>query len=82
MSIQYNHTNNAPLNISTTVGTLHRVQAEKEALEGALERLAERSENDRDTARREERLVLSAVYQIGTRIMDRNIAEATLDGKK
>ena len=59
------------------MSTLHTVQAEKEALEGALERLAERSELDRDTARREERLLLSSVYQIGVKIMDKNIAKAS-----
>jgi len=65
------------------MSTLHTVQAEKEALEGALERLAERSELDRDTARREERLLLSSVYQIGVKIMDKNIAIAgSVDNEK
>jgi len=55
------------------MSTLHKVQAEKEALEAALERLAERSEFDRETSRREERLLLSAVYNVGVKIMDKNM---------
>ena len=55
------------------MSTLHKVQAEKEALEAALERLADRSEFDRETSRREERLLLSAVYNVGVKIMDKNL---------
>ena len=45
----------------------------KEVLEGSLERLAERSDFDRETNRREERLLLSAMYGVGVKIMDRNL---------
>jgi len=55
------------------MSTLHKVQAEKDALEAALERLADRSEFDRETSRREERLLLSAVYNVGVKIMDKNL---------
>ena len=55
------------------MSTLHKVQAEKEALEAALERLANRAEFDRETSRREERLLLSAMYNIGVKIMDKNL---------
>ncbi len=55
------------------MATLKTVQAEKEVLEASLERLADRAEFDRETSRREERLLLSAFYQIGVKIMDKNL---------
>ena len=45
--------------------TLQTVNEEKEMLEGALERLADRCEFDRETYRREERLLLSALHSLG-----------------
>ena len=55
------------------MATLKAVQGEKEVLEASLERLAGRAEFDRETSRREERLLLSAMYQIGVKIMDKNL---------
>ncbi len=55
------------------MSTLKAVQAEKEVLEASLERLADRADFDRETSRREERLLLSAVYQTGVRILERNM---------
>ena len=53
--------------------TLKNLTEEKEMLEGALERLADRAEFDRETFRREERLLLSAVHGLGVDIMSMNV---------
>jgi hypothetical protein len=53
--------------------TLKAVQAEKEVVECSLQRLVDRTEFDRETKRREERLLLSAMYSVGVKIMDRNL---------
>jgi hypothetical protein len=53
--------------------TLQTVQDEKEMLEGALERLADRCEFDRETWKREERLLLSALHGLGVEIMNMNV---------
>ena len=57
------------------MATLKAVQGEKEVLEASLERFASRAEFDRETSRREERLLLSAMYQIGVKIMDKNLKD-------
>lgn len=53
--------------------TLQNVNEEKEMLEGALERLADRCEFDRETFRREERLLLSALHSLGVQMMEMNV---------
>ena len=53
--------------------TLQTVQEEKEMLEGALERLADRCEFDRETFRKEERLLLSALHSLGVEMMGMNV---------
>ena len=40
-----------------------------------------RAEQNQETARREERLVLSAVYDLGLRIMDKKIADQVGGGR-
>ena len=58
---------------SKFTSTLKSLTEEKDMLEGALERLADRAEFDRETFRREERLLLSAVHGLGVDIMTMNI---------
>lgn len=53
--------------------TLQTVQEEKEMLEGALERLADRCEFDRESFRKEERLLLSALHSLGVEMMGINV---------
>lgn len=55
------------------MNVLHRITAEKKTLEGRLQALITKNEKNQETHRREERLVLSSMYEIGVRIMDRNI---------
>ena len=55
------------------MNVLHRITAEKKTLEGRLQAVILKNEKNQETHRREERLVLSAMYEIGVRIMDRNI---------
>lgn len=52
---------------------LHRITAEKKTLEGRLHAVISKNEKNQETHRREERLLLSSMYEIGVRIMDRNI---------
>ncbi len=58
---------------SKFTSTLKSLTEEKEMLEGALERLADRAEFDRETFRREERLLLGAVHGLGVDIMSMNV---------
>jgi len=62
------------------MAALSHLAAEKKSLEGALERLADKSEKNRETSRREERLLLSAMYELGVKIMDNNISKHIGEG--
>ena len=55
------------------MNVLHRITAEKKTLEGRLHAVIGKNERNQDNHRREERLLLSSMYEIGVRIMDRNI---------
>ncbi|CAN0320497.1 unnamed protein product, partial [Ectocarpus fasciculatus] len=55
------------------MNVLHRITAEKKTLEGRLHAVISKNERNQETHRREERLLLSSMYEIGVRIMDRNI---------
>lgn len=55
------------------MNVLHRITAEKKTLEGRLHAVISKNEKNQETHRREERLLLSSMYEIGVRIMDRNI---------
>jgi len=58
---------------SKFTSTLKSLTEEKEMLEGALERLADRCEFDRETFKREERLLLGAIHGLGVEIMNMNV---------
>ena len=51
------------------------MKQEKLVLEEQLEAVTSRAERDRETARREERLLLSAIYDVGLRMMDNKLQE-------
>lgn len=52
---------------------LQKYKNEKIGMEQKLQKLEDKLEKDQEIYRREERLMLSAMYEMGVRIMDRNI---------
>eukprot|EP00607_Mallomonas_marina_P007489 CAMPEP_0182416492 /NCGR_PEP_ID=MMETSP1167-20130531/799_1 /TAXON_ID=2988 /ORGANISM="Mallomonas Sp, Strain CCMP3275" /LENGTH=684 /DNA_ID=CAMNT_0024589295 /DNA_START=135 /DNA_END=2189 /DNA_ORIENTATION=- len=52
---------------------LQSMKTEKKALEDKVSYLQNKAERDQETHRREERLLLSSMYELGVRMMDRNI---------
>lgn len=54
---------------------LQSIKLENKSLKAQLSQATSRQEQDAETARREERLLLSTMYEIGVRLMDRNIQE-------
>jgi protein HOOK3 len=63
------------------MAALQGMKQEKKDLEDRLVALTARAEQNQETARREERLVLSAVYDLGLRIMDKKIADQVGGGR-
>lgn len=55
------------------MAALQSMKAEKRALEEKLQYMQGKAEKDQETHRREERLLLSSMYELGVRMMDRNI---------
>lgn len=64
------------------MNVLHRITAEKKTLEGRLHAVISKNERNQETHRREERLLLSSMYEIGVRIMDRNIQSQVQDSSE
>lgn len=54
---------------------LQSIKLENKSLKAQLSQATSRQEQDAETSRREERLLLSTMYEIGVRLMDRNIQE-------
>jgi len=54
--------------------SLEAVREEKRALEAQLEEVIAKYQANKETAGREERLVMSAMYEIGLRTIDQNIS--------
>mmetsp|Transcript_10383 Transcript_10383/g.15782 ORF Transcript_10383/g.15782 Transcript_10383/m.15782 type:complete len:678 (-) Transcript_10383:152-2185(-) len=52
---------------------LQRYKNDKNALEAKLQTMTEKHEKEQEKFRREERLILSAMYEIGVQTMERNI---------
>lgn len=61
------------------MSTLQTMKSEKRALEERVTQLTSRHERNQETTRREERLMMSAMYEIGVRMMDRKIQEQVLE---
>lgn len=55
------------------IQALQKLKAEKKQLEENVNYLKTKNDKDQETHRKEERLVLSSMYEVGLRIMDRNI---------
>ena len=55
------------------IQALQKLKLEKKQLEENVNYLKAKNEKDQETHRREERLVISSVYEVGLRIMDKNI---------
>jgi uncharacterized protein (DUF3084 family) len=53
--------------------SLQNLQAEKKASDDRAQYLSDKLEANQETSRREERLMLSAMYELGMKIMDRNL---------
>ena len=59
--------------------TLQMLKDEKRALEDRVKYLSARHDRNMETSRREEKLLSSAIYEIGVRLMDRKIQEQVLE---
>lgn len=55
------------------MAALNSMKSEKRVLEDKIQMLQAKIERDQETHRREERLLLSSMYELGVRLMDRNI---------
>jgi len=55
------------------IQALQKLKSEKKQLEENVNYLKSKSEKDQETHRREERLIISSMYEVGLRIMDKNI---------
>lgn len=55
------------------IQALQKLKAEKKQLEENVNYLKSKNDKDQETHRREERLVISSMYEVGLRIMDRSI---------
>ena len=61
------------------MNALTSLKDEKRGLEDRIKYLTSRHERNIETSRREEKLLASAMYEIGVRLMDRKIQEQVLD---
>lgn len=55
------------------MNALQQIKSDKKALEEKLALMTSKHEKNLETSRREERLLLSAMYELGVKIMDRDI---------
>jgi hypothetical protein len=60
---------------------LQTMRSEKKALEAKIVKLCSRHDRDLETSRREERLLLSAMYEVGVRIIDKAIEDQVMEPK-
>lgn len=60
---------------------LQTIRNEKKALEAKIAKLCARHDRDLETSRREERLLLSAMYEVGVRIIDKAIEDQVMEPK-
>lgn len=59
--------------------SLDKMKSEKKEVETRLSRVLSKHEKSRETFRREERLMISSMYEIGVRIIDKSIQDQVLE---